>query len=79
MRFCFLPSASATVRWYALSSTITSGAADSDSDERAYSLCQHEQCLERREETTSYRTGKARMAAGKSVAEIVASTSFSDN
>src|ERR1700676_378515 len=35
---------------------------DIDSDERAYSLCQHEQCLERKEETTSYRTGKARMA-----------------
>jgi hypothetical protein len=35
---------------------------DIDSDERAYSLRQHEQCLERREETTSHRTGEARVA-----------------
>jgi hypothetical protein len=36
-------------------------ARDIDSDERAYSLRQHGRCLERREQTTSYRTGEARM------------------
>src|SRR6202041_2520689 len=35
---------------------------DIDTGERAYSLRQHEQCLERRKETTSHRTGEARMA-----------------
>src|ERR1035437_9565865 len=35
---------------------------DIDTGERAYSLRRHEQCLERRKETTSHRTGEARMA-----------------
>src|ERR1700728_2872446 len=35
---------------------------DIDTGERAYSLRQHEQCLERRKETTSHRTGEPRMA-----------------
>src|SRR5712692_3498837 len=37
-------------------------ARDIDSDGSPYRLRRHEQCLERRKETTSHRTGEARMA-----------------
>src|SRR5215469_7389933 len=40
-------------------------ARDIDVDRSPYRLCRHEQCLERRKETTSYRTGKARMVFTK--------------
>ena len=36
---------------------------DIDSDRSPYRLPRHEQCLERRKETTSHSTGEARMAA----------------
>src|ERR1700757_4869634 len=40
-------------------------ARDIDVDGSPYRLCRHEQCLERRKETTSHRTGKARMVFTK--------------
>ena len=40
-------------------------ARDIDVDRSPYRLCRHEQCLERRKETTSHRTGKARMVFTK--------------
>ena len=40
-------------------------ARDIDVDRSACRLCRHEQCLERRKETTSHRTGKARMVFTK--------------
>jgi hypothetical protein len=39
-----------------------SEARDIDSDESPYRLGRHEQCLERRKEAASHRTGEARMA-----------------
>src|SRR5262249_47507340 len=40
-------------------------ARDIDVHGSSYRLCGHEQCFERREETTSHRTGKARMVFTK--------------
>src|SRR5262249_48961627 len=40
-------------------------ARDIDVDRSPCRLCRHEQCLERRKETTSHRTGKARMVFTK--------------
>src|SRR6516164_8829871 len=48
-----------------LQNRTTVKARDIDVDGSPYRLCRHEQCLERREETTSYRTGKARMVFTK--------------
>src|SRR5215831_19876854 len=48
-----------------LQNRTTVKARDIDVDGGPYRLCRHEQCLERRKETTSHRTGKARMVFTK--------------
>src|SRR5215469_3966721 len=48
-----------------LQNRTTVKARDIDVDRGPYRLCRHEQCFERRKETTSHRTGKARMVFTK--------------
>src|SRR5215471_15974868 len=57
-----------------LQNRTTVKARDIDVDRGPYRLCRHEQCLERRKETTSHRTGKARMVFTKDRARNRCST-----
>src|SRR5215469_2443824 len=57
-----------------LQNRTTVKARDIDVDRGPYRLCRHEQCLERGKETTSHRTGKARMVFTKDRARNRCST-----